>query len=119
VDGNYDNAVQDLVWQAADTVVWLDLPRATVMRSVIWRTVSRGVLRTELWNGNRERLLNLFARAPEDNIALWTWTRFAAYRSRYQAACVDPSWSHLSFVRLGSREEVRRWLDGACTVVAT
>src|ERR1700749_1481473 len=44
-----------LVWDRADTVVWLDLPRRTVMRQVIWRTLRRVAFRAELWNGNRER----------------------------------------------------------------
>ena len=37
VDGNY-GAVRDLVWAAADTVVWFDLPRSTVMRRLVGRT---------------------------------------------------------------------------------
>jgi adenylate kinase family enzyme len=40
VDGNY-SAVRDLVWDQADTVVWLDLPRRLVMRRVILRTLRR------------------------------------------------------------------------------
>ncbi|MFC7640951.1 hypothetical protein ACFQX6_08055 [Streptosporangium lutulentum] len=31
VDGNY-SAVRDLVWERADTVIWIDLPRHLVMR---------------------------------------------------------------------------------------
>jgi adenylate kinase family enzyme len=38
IDGNY-SAVRPLVWERADTVVWLDLPRRTVMRRLIWRTI--------------------------------------------------------------------------------
>jgi adenylate kinase family enzyme len=40
IDGNY-SAVQDLIWARADTVVWIDPPRRTVMRRVMGRTVTR------------------------------------------------------------------------------
>lgn len=49
VDGNY-SAVRDLVWQRADTVVWLDLPRRRVMSRIILRTVRRTLTRERLWN---------------------------------------------------------------------
>ncbi|MDQ6945427.1 MAG: adenylate kinase, partial [Actinomycetota bacterium] len=42
IDGNYPTVVVDgPVWQHADTVVWLDLPRRTVMRQVVTRTLRR------------------------------------------------------------------------------
>lgn len=69
VDGNYA-AVRDLVWKAADTVVWLDRPRVTVMRRLIARTTRRAITRQELWNGNREPLTGMFRRDPEANVAL-------------------------------------------------
>src|SRR5690349_8719035 len=59
VDGNYRAlVVEGPVWARADTVVWLDLPRAVVMRQVIGRTLRRSITREELWNGNREPLGN-------------------------------------------------------------
>ena len=62
IDGNYRTVVVDgPVWQRADTVVWLDLPRRIVMRQVVSRTFRRSILREELWNGNREPLRNLCA----------------------------------------------------------
>ena len=66
-DGNY-STVRPLVWARADTVVWLDLPRRTVMRQVVWRTLRRAVTRQELWNGNRESLRNFLTWAPEESV---------------------------------------------------
>ncbi len=109
VDGNY-SAVRDLVWARADTVVWLDLPRRTVMRQVVWRTVRRAVLRVELWNGNREPWRNLFTRDPEESIIAWAWHRHTVYRARYAAMLTDAAWGHLTFVRIGSRAAARRLL---------
>ncbi len=114
VDGNYHSMVQDLVWDRADTVVWLDLPRWRVMGRVTARTLRRGVTRQELWNGNREQLRNLLSRDPERSIVLWTLTRHRKYHERYAAAAAaaaaDPDLARLRFVRLGSAAEVRRFL---------
>lgn len=110
VDGNY-SAVRDLVWTRADTVIILDLPRRTVMRQVIWRTVRRAALRIELWNGNRERWRNLFARDPQESVIAWAWHRHSTYQQRYLALTNDPTWRHLTFVRIRSRKDVRQLLD--------
>jgi adenylate kinase family enzyme len=111
VDGNY-SAVRDLVWARADTVVVLDLPRHAVMRQLIWRTVRRVAFRVELWNGNRERLRNLFTRDPNESVIVWAWHRHSVYRARYLAMANDPLWDHLTFVRIQSRKDIRRLLNG-------
>jgi adenylate kinase family enzyme len=54
VDGSYRSKLGNLVLEAADTVVWLDLPRRVWLSRLVWRTVLRVVRRDELWNGNRE-----------------------------------------------------------------
>jgi adenylate kinase family enzyme len=112
IDGNYSSSVQPLVWDRADTVVWLDLPRRTVMRQVIWRTLRRVAFRAELWNGNRERWANLFTWVPEDSVISWSWHRHAVYRSRYSAAAASPPQPGLAFVRLRSHRAIRRFLNG-------
>jgi adenylate kinase family enzyme len=94
VDGNY-SAVRDLVWDRADTVVWLDLPRRLVMRRIILRTVRRAVTRERLWNDNREPLANLYRLDPEKNIIRWAWVRHAVYVERYDAAMHDSAFDHL------------------------
>lgn len=110
IDGNY-SAVLDLVWARADTVVWLDLPRAAVMRRVVGRTVRRAARRQELWNGNREPWSNFWSLDPQRSIMVWAWTQHRHYRARYEAAMADPAWAHLRFVRLRSAADVRRFLS--------
>ena len=109
MDGNY-SAVRALVWARADTVVWLDLPRRTVMRQVVGRTLRRVVTRQELWNGNRESLRNFLTWAPEKSIISWAWHNHAKYRQRYGAAAADPANAHLTFIRLTSRRAITRFL---------
>lgn len=113
IDGNYRTVVVDgPVWQRADTVVWLDLPRRTVMRQVLTRTLRRSVCREELWNGNREPLRNLYAWDPNRSIIRWAWTQHAQYRERFGSAKASPVFSHITFVRLTSHQESERWLRG-------
>jgi adenylate kinase family enzyme len=109
IDGNYSR-VQDLVWARADTVIWIDLPRLTVMRRIVWRTLRRVGGRVELWNGNRERWRNFFSLDKEESVIVWAWQTYAANRARYEEAMADPWHSHLRFVRLRSPGEVRGFL---------
>ena len=113
IDGNY-SAVRSIVWARADTVVWLDPPRRTVMRRVAWRTVRRAVTRQELWNGNREPLSNFLTWNPERSVISWAWHNHVKYRSRYGAAAADPANAHLTFIRLTSRRDVTRFLASPC-----
>ena len=109
IDGNY-STVRPLVWARADTVAWLDLPKSTVMRQIVWRSLRRVGGRQELWNGNRERWRNFFSWDPEQSVISWAWHKHAEYRARYSAAAADPVNAHLRFVRLASRREVARFL---------
>jgi adenylate kinase family enzyme len=109
VDGNYSKA-RDLIWGAADTIIWLDLPRRTVMRQVSTRTLRRMATREELWNGNREQFRTLLSRDPTESIILWAWTAHSRVRARYLEAMSDPQWHRLRFVRLCSRSEVDAFL---------
>ena len=112
IDGNYTSFAQAEVWRRADTVIWLDLPRRTVVRAVVVRSVKRIVLRKRLWNGNRERLRKLLSRDPQQNMILFMWNQFDVYVDRYTAAMEDPAWSHIRFVRLTSRREMAVYLKG-------
>jgi adenylate kinase family enzyme len=112
VDGNYSAVRETVVWPRADAVVWLDLPRRVVMRQVTRRTLGRVLLRKELWNGNRETLRNAISRDPDRSILMWAWSTHSSVHDRYKAAAEDPRWSHLEFVRLGSRQEMADLVAG-------
>ena len=101
VDGNYA-AVRDIVWDAADTVVWLAFPRRLVMARVIRRTAWRALLRRQLWNGNRERLRNLLSINPEQSVIAWSWVKHGEYLRRFGDAMSDRRWRHLRFIRVDS-----------------
>jgi adenylate kinase family enzyme len=111
IDGNYRTVVVDgPVWRRADTVVWLDLPRRTVMRQVVTRTLRRVIRREELWNGNREPLRNLWAWDPYRSIIRWAWTQHDKYQERFGSAMESPANAHINFVRLRSHQEADRWV---------
>jgi adenylate kinase family enzyme len=105
VDGNYSK-VQDLVWARADTVIWIDPPRRTVMRRVIWRTLRRIASRAELWNGNTEPWTTLWRLDPEKSIIAWSWTNYRRYQDIYARARADPANAHLRFIRLRTPAEM-------------
>jgi adenylate kinase family enzyme len=119
-DGNY-SAVRDLVWQRADTVIWIDLPRRMVMWQLARRTLRRMITREQLWNGNTESWRYLFCLDPDRSILVWAWTAHRKYVQRYTAAQQDPANQHLTFVQVPDRRAADRLVAGlrgqrpACT----
>jgi len=109
IDGNYRGLVQDLVWAAADTVVWLDLPFRTNSSQLVSRTVRRISGRERLWNDNRESWRTaVFSR---DSILWWLIKTHRKVRKRYAHDLVSGEMEHAGWVRLRSRSEVDGWLS--------
>jgi hypothetical protein len=109
VDGNYSRT-RELVWPRATTFVWLDYPRGLATWRTVRRTARRLFLRVELWNGNRERVTNLFD--PGHPIR-WSWTQHPVSRRSYEAAVADPRWAHVEVIRLRTPRRTREWLATA------
>ncbi len=112
VCGNYWGKLGPRLWLRADTVVWLDLPMWLVQSRSVRRTLWRAVSRRRLWAGNRESFSGLWA-----DDALWRYNLEVRdrRRARYEQAMTDPQWSHISFLRLRSRSEVRQLLAAMAT----
>lgn len=110
-DGNYTSQGSiEALWPRADTFIWLDLPKRTVMRRVIARTLRRVITREELWDGVREPWTNLYSMDPERNIVVWAWTRFDHTRDKYRRFIADGTWSHAAVHRLASDADMERFL---------
>ena len=106
VDGNYHGKLGLLVFERADTAVFLDLPYRTVIRRVLWRTLSRALTGQELWNGNRETWKNALSRR---SIVLWVLKTHRSYPAKITARAARCP--ELRLVRLHSAREARRFVD--------
>ena len=100
----------ELMTPRAQLAVWLDYPWPIVRTRLLRRTLSRSILRTEMYNGNIEKPIwqLLTTRDPERNILSWQtktrgfWTtQMPLKRERFP---------HLTIVRLRHPRETERWL---------
>lgn len=107
-DGNY-SAVRDVLWSRATHVVWLNYGRWTVFSRVLWRTVGRGVMRTQLSHGNRESLRMAFL--SRDSILLWSWSTFRKNRLKFAHLRQQPDFAHLQWTEINHPSHAQAFID--------
>jgi len=91
--------------ERADTLIWLDLPRFTVIQRVLRRSFRRAAWSEPFFNGNTETFRSWLD--PEHPIR-WAWSTHAGLRAKVLAAIEQRP--ELTVVRLRSPGQVRRWL---------
>lgn len=101
--------VRDLIWERADTVVWLDYPRRVVMPRVLRRSLLRTVTRRRVFGGNRERAVEWLRR---DHPAWSSWYEHAARRAEIGRRAGAPRAVPLRVERFTSPRDAGRWLRG-------
>jgi adenylate kinase family enzyme len=101
LDGNYyDVGAADLVWPAADTLVWLDPPRWLAVSRVLRRSIGRVLSRTELWSSNRQGLNTLTPASISRLVRRWP-----SYSARVDELLTTRQVPGLTVVRVRSRRD--------------
>lgn len=107
-DGNY-TAVRDVLWARATHIVWLNYGRGIVFPRVLWRTLSRGLLRTRLSHGNRESLRMAFF--SRDSVLWWSYSTFARNRVKFAGLRSDPAYGHLEWTEITKPSRARAFIS--------
>lgn len=110
VDGNY-SIVRDVVWPRAQTVIWLNLPFATVLWRVLVRTLRRVSRGTVLWNDNRESLRRSFF--SRESILVWVLSAYHRRRREFTAIRASGAFPHLHWIEFRRPADVREFLHGS------
>jgi adenylate kinase family enzyme len=104
-DSTYRSMLGDLVYERADTFVWLDLPTALVMWRLLRRSYVRKRDRVELWNGNLEP-------GWIDQIRWLIWPALKrCFENRHDYPVRLKRYPHLDVHRLRSDDEVRGFVQ--------
>jgi adenylate kinase family enzyme len=103
IDGTYQRKLGTLVLDAADEIVWLDLPRRVWLPRLLRRTLRRLIRREQLWNDNRETLRGAFW--GRDSLFGYALRTYVQRRRDWPRELRG-----LPVTRLRSREAVDRWL---------
>jgi hypothetical protein len=101
-------AVRDVMWARADTIVWLDYPRRVVLPRLIRRSLRRSIRRTEIFGGNTETWRGWLHR---DHPVWFAISTFGA-RRRYLLERTDAA-SDLSTLRFSRPADLDRWLTSS------
>ncbi|MGX9883098.1 adenylate kinase [Streptomyces sp. NPDC002276] len=99
--------VRDLLWELADTVLWLDYGRRVIMPRVLRRSLWRTVTRERVFGGNRETWAGWLSR---EHPVWWAWSQHAGRRAEIERRMNDPHFAPLSTLRFAQPRETTAWL---------
>lgn len=106
VDGVYQSKIGTLVLDAADVIIWLDLPIRIWLPRLVRRTVRRAVTREPLWNGNRETLRGILW--GRDSLLVYSFRSHIRRRMKWPREL-----ARYHVVRLRTPREVEQFLANA------
>ncbi|MFF0885378.1 adenylate kinase [Streptomyces sp. NPDC003456] len=99
--------VRDLLWDRADTVMWLDYSRRVIIPRVLRRSFRRTVTREVLFGGNRETWAGWLSR---EHPAWWAWSQHGARRREVERRVRDDRFAPLDTLRFRHPDDTAAWL---------
>ncbi|MGO2391890.1 MAG: adenylate kinase [Halomonas sp.] len=109
LDGNYSRT-NDIKWENADTIIWLDFSYLRTFFQLFKRTVIRVLSKQELWldTGNAESFRRSFM--SKKSIFIWFFLNYKKNKAKYAALMNSSNIKHVEFIRLRSPKEADRFL---------
>jgi len=102
LDGNFEEQRAE-IWPQADTIIWLDYPRALVLGRVIRRNLSWFLTRKKVWSGNQMSLTQTLSGIRH------SWRSYPKKKAIY--AQFLQHFPNDTVLRFQSPEEASKWLD--------
>ncbi|MFJ8934825.1 AAA family ATPase [Streptomyces sp. NPDC102365] len=99
--------VRDLLWERADTVLWLDYGKRVVMPRVLRRSVRRTVTRESIFGGNRETWAGWLSK---EHPVRWAWSQHAGRRREIERRTRDSRFAPLDTLRFSRPGDTAAWL---------
>ncbi len=115
IDGNY-RTVRDIVWSKADTVIFLDVGFIKNTFRVVKRSLFRSVMKAELWNGNKEKMRNLFSFDPKKSIIAWSISNYKEIKDDMTKSLQCNEYENLKFVVLKTRLDQAQFLKANLSI---
>jgi adenylate kinase family enzyme len=109
IDGNYSK-VRHLIWQRAETLIWLDYSLIVIMWRLFGRAVRRTTRQELLWGTNRETWRGQFF--SRDSLFIWALKKQWSRRREYPRILGQPDYAHLNVIRFRSPHDTQKWLAG-------
>jgi adenylate kinase family enzyme len=100
---------RDMVWSAADTVVWLNYPASVVFTRALRRTLKRCITHEKLGDHNTETWRRTFF--SRDSQLLWVIQSWRKRRRDYPKIMRQKKFDHIRFIQLRSPRETQVWLE--------
>jgi len=106
IEGGYSR-VRSLIWDRADTVIWLDYPLPTVFWRLLSRTIRRNVRREILWSGNQESFVRTFS---SDSIIVWLFRSYWRRKKQFTELLMRPENQHLTVLHFQLPKQTDDWV---------